>query len=290
MKVLVLHHNDPDGIASGLVVKKYEQRLGNEVDTIAVHHSSPVPVEIAGADKVVIVDFAFPVDVMTAIAAEHRDTQFVVIDHHEKVCVPDLPNVESYVVSGGTAQPRNKKAGIDLTLERFPVKLGLDALVILRAIGRRDVWDFSHADFDADAIVTALYSYPQTIAEYEKVIFRRGALDSLTDDGRAIIRYRNACIENAMPFAESVQINGRTAFAINTAFAVSETGNALAKKAQAAGRDPIGIVYAWSPEINKYQVALRSIGATDVAEIARSFGGGGHINAAGFRTETLPWR
>jgi phosphoesterase RecJ-like protein len=36
----------------------------------------------------------------------------------------------------------------------------------------------------------------------------------------------------------------------------------------------------------RYHVSLRSDGTVDVAEIAASFGGGGHFNAAGFGVES----
>jgi phosphoesterase RecJ-like protein len=38
--------------------------------------------------------------------------------------------------------------------------------------------------------------------------------------------------------------------------------------------------------INRYHVSLRSDGTVDVATIASSFGGGGHVNAAGFQIES----
>ncbi|MFC1830093.1 bifunctional oligoribonuclease/PAP phosphatase NrnA, partial [Thermodesulfobacteriota bacterium] len=37
---------------------------------------------------------------------------------------------------------------------------------------------------------------------------------------------------------------------------------------------------------NRYNVSLRSDGTVDVAEIAASFGGGGHVTAAGFNIES----
>lgn len=41
-----------------------------------------------------------------------------------------------------------------------------------------------------------------------------------------------------------------------------------------------------SGHINRYHVSLRSDGTVDVATIASSFGGGGHVNAAGFQIES----
>ena len=41
-----------------------------------------------------------------------------------------------------------------------------------------------------------------------------------------------------------------------------------------------------SVHINRYHVSLRSDGTVDVATIASSFGGGGHVNAAGFQIES----
>jgi bifunctional oligoribonuclease and PAP phosphatase NrnA len=37
---------------------------------------------------------------------------------------------------------------------------------------------------------------------------------------------------------------------------------------------------------SRYHVSLRSDGAVDVSQVAASFGGGGHVSAAGFSIET----
>lgn len=42
---------------------------------------------------------------------------------------------------------------------------------------------------------------------------------------------------------------------------------------------------AATPDMDRYHVSLRSDGSVDVATIASSFGGGGHVSAAGFQTK-----
>ena len=279
---IVLHHNDPDGIASGLVVKMATR----DADTRAVNYGCPPP-DISTYQEVVIVDFAFPAMTMMEMATTNPNTKFVVIDHHERVQVPELPNVQAYLVPGGTLPPSQKKAGIDLVLEKYPVDLTDDARTILRAIGRRDVWDFDTVPGTAE-IAAAVYSYDQTIESYETLL--RKSADELRKEGAAILRYQKQCVQASLRNAEQVSFNGKTVLALNTDFAVSETGNALAKSAKDTGIDPIGVTYVWDPLIKKYRVSLRSIDGVDVAHIAREFGGGGHVAAAGFTCEILPWK
>jgi phosphoesterase RecJ-like protein len=46
----------------------------------------------------------------------------------------------------------------------------------------------------------------------------------------------------------------------------------------------ISILYAELPDRN-FKISLRSKGRTNVERVARTFGGGGHVNASGCRIE-----
>ena len=57
----------------------------------------------------------------------------------------------------------------------------------------------------------------------------------------------------------------------------SEAGNTLAKKSET-----FGMTWVLSSD-GSINVSIRSIGDYDVSAIARNYGGGGHLNAAGFK-------
>jgi len=62
----------------------------------------------------------------------------------------------------------------------------------------------------------------------------------------------------------------------------SDLGNQVAIKSKAMGLRAMACVIYNNPETpNKFQVSLRSLDTEDTTEIAKKYGGGGHLNASG---------
>jgi hypothetical protein len=87
-------------------------------------------------------------------------------------------------------------------------------------------------------------------------------------------------IELAIKHAALVNLAGYRVYAVNSTVNFSEVAGELAKKG------PFGVVWFVRSD-GKYQYSLRSEGDFDVSAIAKSFGGGGHKNAAGFEADEL---
>ncbi len=75
--------------------------------------------------------------------------------------------------------------------------------------------------------------------------------------------------------------------AANSCLLQSEAGALLAERSRKEGGAPMAVV--WYFDGKRYKVSLRSVGDFDVSAIAKSFGGGGHRNAAAFYCLALPW-
>lgn len=64
----------------------------------------------------------------------------------------------------------------------------------------------------------------------------------------------------------------------------SDVGNILSSKESI----DFAVLWKYNHPKNEYYVSLRSSNKVDVSSIAKSFGGGGHLNAAGFATKINP--
>ena len=78
-KSICFHHNDPDGHASGAIVKYV---LGDSVALIESEYDSmPIPWDqVEQAEQVIVTDFSFSVDEMKRLA---DGRELIWIDHHK---------------------------------------------------------------------------------------------------------------------------------------------------------------------------------------------------------------
>ena len=96
--------------------------------------------------------------------------------------------------------------------------------------------------------------------------------------GRHILMYQNQIIESktkSATYQEPVMIDGVLVSCVNSTHLISEIGNKLAET------NPYSAQYFFTE--TDIVFSLRSIGTVyDVSKICKRFGGGGHVNAAGF--------
>ena len=90
MKILVVHHNDADGIVSAAVVKYAYQKVDYQntdfefkaYGNAGYSNDWDIPALVAGFDKVFVVDFSFPAEKLVE-AKQLLGNNFVWIDHHK---------------------------------------------------------------------------------------------------------------------------------------------------------------------------------------------------------------
>jgi c-di-AMP phosphodiesterase-like protein len=100
-------------------------------------------------------------------------------------------------------------------------------------------------------------------------------------DGEAVLRTDRQVIDRHVRNARPTAVGGYTVPAVNATVLFSEIAGELAEG------QPFGACY-FDRADGRRQWSLRSrAGGVDVSEVARSLGGGGHPNAAGFE-EVLP--
>ena len=144
---------------------------------------------------------------------------------------------------------------------------------LIRHISDRDLWQFKMSG--TKEVHQALVSYPMDFELWDTF----DAL-SLMKEGGALLRMNDQMVNNICDKAYIKEIDGRNVPVVNTSIAWSEVGNKLLE------------LYPTHPFAASFTVfennimwSLRSRSDFDVSAVAQKYGGGGHAQAAGFKTQ-----
>lgn len=263
-KTKVLYHaNCMDGLAAAWAAHSI---LGNEyVEYIPVQYGEEPP-DVSGC-TVYILDFSYRRD--TLLKMYEEALHVVVLDHH-KSAQEDLKGLDF-------AYFDMQKSGAMMAWQYFR---GSDLLVPNRIllVQYRDLWKFELPDSKAfNAGARALMD--------EFTIEQFNALDvgEAITAGNVLLKQEAVQLKGHFENRFPVTLCGNLGLACNAPYYhASELGNMLAKDC-----GTFGLVASYSGKTGLWHYSIRSIGDFDVSEIAKSFGGGGHKNAAGFTSSVL---
>lgn len=258
--IYVLYHSKCyDGFGAAYAAWK---RLGDTAKYIAVGYGHPPP-EMPEATQVFIVDFSYPKDVLLKLA---ETTEVTVLDHHKTA----QENLEGLSGTNPFVVFDMERSGALIAWEFFHP--GEPAPILLQHISDRDLWRFK---MDRSAEVhKALVSLPMDFNLWDRL-----DVEDLKKEGAICERIYTQLVDNIVESAWMGKVDGHSVPIVNTSIAWSEVGHKLCF-------DHPGSPFAASFTIFNDQVmwSLRSRGEFDVSAIAKKFGGGGHKNAAGFKT------
>lgn len=227
----------------------------------------------------IVVDFSFSnadTDYLITIS-----NYFTWLDHHKTAFEAWLgDDSQQYLGSGYTYRDSktyikldNEKSGAVLAWEHFhPYKIVPDAFNFIQD---RDLWTWYYPD--TKAFTRSLSMLPQEFEVWEQVLSPDCA-DEMITKGEAINEYYAEQLTRSIEATkERCEILGNVGLCCNLPpMFASEAGHVLAGESGTFGA-------TWfKGKDGSVKWSLRSIGDYDVAAIARSFGGGGHKNAAGF--------
>lgn len=257
----VLYHNDADGFGAAFA---HNFNLGGDNTAyIPVQYGQPVP-EIPGeATEVFILDFSYDRATCDGLAEKYDLT---VIDHH-KTAEKELEGAEYAVFN-------MSKSGCVLAWEFFssdPVP------TLLKYVQDRDLWKWEmHNSEEINLGVAAM--------DFSFDAWACTTVSELETSGVAIKSFRDGQIKTSMKSVRMLELicpAGTFEVPVANATAnISELGNEMCKAYPDA---PFSASYC--DRQDKRTWSLRSIGDSDVSAVAKSLGGGGHKNAAGFTTE-----
>jgi len=268
-KSICFYHSDPDGHASGAIVK---YALGDSVTLIASDYdTTSIPWEkVEAAEQIIVTDFSFPVDEMKHLA---EGREMVWIDHHKSAML------EFEGIADDWSGIRDlSEAACVLTWRYFFPERPVPRAVVL--IGDRDIWRW--AEEDTGPFNESLYNrdHDANNAEFWKPLFEddQAVLTRMIEEGTWLRAINLRKVDNIMAARSfEVRFEGYRTLAINTR-GNGDIGN--------YGRDrDYEIVYTYVDEMRTgglTTVVTLYSSKVDVSVIAKRYGGGGHAGAAGF--------
>lgn len=282
--LIIYHDNCADGFgAAWAAYRKFE---ADGAEYLPMNYNDPrvsveagvlkFPVSVHGRD-VYILDFSFSPAVHEAIRL--LANRLFWRDHHKTAF--EALGLDPLQIFAATEENEDvildpNKSGCVLAWELFHP--GTPTPRILELIQDRDLWRWELPG--TRAFATALRSEPFTFDNFDLAACNVG---ELTRTGEAMNHLFDQQLEDITkrPVPTRLHADGVSWFGLSvncTPQFASEAGNALAKLS-----GNFGLTW-YAGEVGQVFVSLRSIGDYDVSDIAKQFGGGGHKNAAGFKT------
>jgi len=265
----VIYHKDcSDGFGARFAA---EYLLRDRAQYYAAKHGDPPP-DVTNKN-VAIVDFSY--DRETILNMKKIAKSIVILDHH-KTAQEALEDLDFAIFD-------MKKSGAMLAWEFFNKEKTVPTMI--HYIQDRDLWKFELKD--SAAFSAAFDMIPFTFEDYYQCLFHV-KIDKLIKDGSIILEYNKRTIEQTCKhahdrvFKKSLYKKYKTCV-VNSPTLQSEIGNYLSSD---CGYD-IALVWYFDHSSNSTNVSIRTgRNDVDVSEIAKTFGGGGHKKAAGFRLDT----
>jgi oligoribonuclease NrnB/cAMP/cGMP phosphodiesterase (DHH superfamily) len=291
--VCIYHFPCDDGFAAAWIAR----RKWPDVAIKGTNYGLPFPeVDIAGKN-LLIADFSYKPDVLRTLAA--RASSIVILDHH-KTAEADLAEFKVEVSGGakfvaadvgGTfrdlAELNHPAIAAHFDMQRSGASLTWEFCfadepppLFIRLIEDRDLWRMSLPETRAFSLF--LRSYPYDLERWDWIAdcMSRNP-DHVLADAKGIERFYDRRLAEMIPTA-TLKVIGRWKD-VPVAHAPYAFGSDLANellKAYPAAPFAAVVVDAYGGR----SYLLRSDDSRqDVSEVARSFGGGGHRNAASFR-------
>jgi nanoRNase/pAp phosphatase (c-di-AMP/oligoRNAs hydrolase) len=236
----------------------YNGRHTGNVIFEPVAYGDPVP-EYQSCDRIWIVDFSFPQEELLKI--KQTTPHVILIDHHD--------TAKADLVGLDWAHFNNTKSGAVLTWEFV---WGTPVPELLLYIQDRDLWQWELPD--SRAVNYALRHVPKDFYVWSNL-----RICDLKTDGKAMMKMADSLVSSAVKKAVQLRLGHIDVYVVNSSDFASEIGNELASKS------PSMVGAVWHYDHAGFHWELRSTDdGPHVGEVAKLYGGGGHANAAGFRT------
>lgn len=294
--MICFHHNDADGRCAAFWVSLsagiQKDDLSYESKFIEMDCSKAFPFEMIHKDEqVYIVDFSISPEDMDHLLEITKNVTW--IDHH----VTAISKYKNYPYNIRGVR-YDGVAGCMLTycylhhmtdrgsgpIDPFRMGMIADAPYFTKLIADWDVWKFEYGD-DTRAFVTALNSEdisPESEL-WSDFLHSYSEVAKMIERGEIMLQYRDGFMADYCKLGFPVQFEGCNCFAMNIGHANSEFFKSIAN-------DGYDILMPFSFNGSRWTVSLyANRDGIDVSEIAKKYGGGGHVKAAGFVCNHLPF-
>lgn len=227
--------------------------------------------------EIYVLDFSFSMDTMVAL--HKRQQFFVVLDHHKTV-FEDLEKwLEKYPETDTSfLLLDNEHSGAVLAWNYFFPDIEVPWMFLYvedRDLGRI----FRGEGMDSSKeINTALQHYDKDFYRWDRLvkeIENKTEFLVYVELGRKLLRQQKLAVDDIMENASIGYFLGHEVPVVRTEHFQSEVGHGMCQWGY-----PFSVTHITVDEGERY--SLRSEGGFDVSALAKSMGGGGHKNAAGF--------
>ena len=254
---VIYHANCTDGFAAAFSAWKL---LGEKAEYYAATYGETPP-DISGKN-VVVLDFSYDNATTKRLIKEAKS--FLVIDHHKSAMI-ELHDI-------GCTHFDMTHSGAMLAWKFFHP--GKDAPRFIKFVEDRDLWKW---EIPYSREFSAAFDMIQFYFEQFDLFLDDSAVDSAQERGAYILAYSKTVISKISKNAVARTIEGKNVLVVNSPHWMSEIGAALSPKCDFAA------IWYWDHEDRRVKVSLRAHhDDSDVSEIAKKYGGGGHRKAAGF--------
>lgn len=266
--IILYHANCLDG--TGAKYAAWKKFWDNGATYIPVQYGKPIPesVEYGRNEEVYILDFSYPRDILLRLRSQHRFVK--VIDHH-KTAEADLTGLDDCIFD-------MTKSGAVLAWEYFHP--GEPLPTILECIQDRDLWQWKI--FNTKEITTGLSQLKGDMVAWENSRPHR-----LFESGKVLCEYIDDKVDSATrpDRVKFIKFKEFKAGILNSTGYGSEICQEIYSK-----YSDVDIAISYFIEVDGSVIlSLRSDNrkpdSCDVSAIAKQFGGGGHKNAAGCKTD-----
>lgn len=274
--LVIYHGNCADGFSAAWC---FWRKYGTNADYHAGVYQQDPP-DVTGRD-VYLVDFSYKRAVVEQMLAKANSV--TLIDHH-KTAIDDLRPLFVEVQTDEMAYGLDKRAGWFCDLNRSGATLAWDYLfpgearpLLLGHIEDRDLWKFKLAG--TREIQANVFSYEYTFEQWDRLMSAdQVELLQMTVAGAAIERKHHKDIAELLGVCQRrMVIGGHDVPVASLPYTlVSDAAHKMAKG------EPFAACYWDTAEGRVFGLRSNDEGL-DVSDVAKQYGGGGHIRAAGFK-------
>lgn len=296
--IVIYHGNCADGFTAAWAVKN---RLGASAEYYAATHGNRPP-DVEGL-HVIMVDFCYKRDVLDAMAKEAAS--ILVLDHH-KTAEADLegipqpePTWEEHLRAARAQDPLQMtfkpyvRALFDM--ERSGAGLAWDYFnpddfrpLLVNYVEDRDLWrfDLPHSR-EVNAFIFAHEYKWADWCDIDEALASPADVKRVSEMGAAIEKKHHKDVRELVHATwRKMIIGGQLVPVANIPYTLTSDAGHLMCQGLDEGLlgvwiPPFAACYWDTPEGRVF--SLRSDGRTDVSEVAKGYGGGGHAKASGFR-------
>lgn len=280
--IVMFHYPCQDGLTSAWIVNYYHNSNNKQIDLYPIKHESPYDFTRLENKKLIICDYSPSLKILDHL--EKICSQITILDHH--ITAKDSLNNKSYAIFD------MDKSGAGLTWNYFYPNIQMPLFVEM--VQDRDLWKWiipNSKDFTAGLLTVCdsigQYNFDQLFQLLDENYLSVDKFIFIMDLGKVINKANN---QKAKAIAKSASkridiYNYKKVCIVNCSSEyASDVGSIL------SSMESIDFAVMWSyNNVNEsYYVSLRSCNKVDVSKIAKSYGGGGHVNASGLTTKIFP--